>query len=243
MPGPIHFPVIVESITRHSQDVATFWLRYVGPRPRYRPGQFIHLAMDAYDPSSHWPESRIFSIASSPSNTEGLRLTVGRQGRFTSLFLDTAVVGQTLWCKGPYGEFLVGPRFPDEEIVLVAGGTGITPFCAFMEQALMDSKAHHPRTKHYYGARTAGLLIYRDLVCRWAQSVSGAQAFFYVEDGEPSGAYRGRLDIDAIVAKQGGAKPCRYFLSGPKPMIENFRERLTGIHAVPSDLVMVDAWE
>ena len=38
-----------------------------GRAPRFRPGQFLHLALDAYDPSGFWPDSRVFSIASRAS--------------------------------------------------------------------------------------------------------------------------------------------------------------------------------
>ncbi len=243
MAGPIHFPVTVESIVRHSPDVATFWLKYVGRRPRFRPGQFIHLAIDPYDPSAHWPESRIFSIASSPSNTEGMRLTIGRHGRFTARLLDETDLGRTFWCKGPYGEFEVRAGNPDETLVLIAGGTGITPFCSHMEEALVRPMDVRSRTILYYGARTASLLIYRDLAERWRQTVPGAQAFFFAEDGASGQIQEGRPDIDSINAEQARAVPCRYFLSGPGPMIDNLRGRLIQVHSVPRGLVMVDSWQ
>ena len=34
---------------------------------KYLSGQFLHLALDEYDPSSGWPESRCFSMQSSPA--------------------------------------------------------------------------------------------------------------------------------------------------------------------------------
>ena len=32
----------------------------------FKPGQFLHLALDAFEPGGFWPESRVFSIASAP---------------------------------------------------------------------------------------------------------------------------------------------------------------------------------
>jgi NAD(P)H-flavin reductase len=35
-------------------------------RIKFKPGQFLHLALDDYDPSYNWPESRVFSMANAP---------------------------------------------------------------------------------------------------------------------------------------------------------------------------------
>ena len=56
----------VQQITAHGDHVYTVDLTPERPVPRFRPGQFLHLTLDDYDPSGFWPESRVFSIASSP---------------------------------------------------------------------------------------------------------------------------------------------------------------------------------
>jgi ferredoxin-NADP reductase len=240
---PIHFQVTVSQVIRHSSDVATYLFTCEGRRPRFRPGQFIHIALDDYDPSSHWPDSRAFSIASSPG-ADHLRLTVSRQGRFTSRILDTLTPGRRLWCKGPYGEFEVRVGAPEESLVLIAGGTGITPFSAFMEDALARPTATHVPVTLYYGARRPDLLVHRDLAERWQQAVADARVFLFAEQPEDaSDVHTGRLDIDHIAAAHSTSGKCRYYLSEPKLMIQSFRERLTHVHAVPQDIVMMDAWE
>ena len=60
----------VERIVAHGERVYTVALRPERPAPRFRAGQFLHLALDPYDPSRFWPESRVFSIASSPSQRD-----------------------------------------------------------------------------------------------------------------------------------------------------------------------------
>ena len=57
---------VVEQVIDHGERVYTLALRPERPVPRFRPGQFLHLALDPYDPSGFWPESRVFSIASPP---------------------------------------------------------------------------------------------------------------------------------------------------------------------------------
>ena len=248
MTAAIHFQVTVESITRHSEDVATLWLRYVDRRPRYRPGQFIHLAMDPYDPSSHWPDSRVFSIASSPSNTEGMRLTISRQGRFTSRLLDTVEVGQMLWGKGPYGEFEVEP-IQDARVALVAGGTGITAFTAFLESALAAARLPVKTCSLFYGARTPDLLAYHHLTDQCATELPGFRVSYYVEEATALGPDRGmdamvgRLAPRDVVSAMGPQGCDAYYLSGPRAMIQCFSGLLLTDHGVPVERVHVDAWE
>ncbi|MDA8117427.1 MAG: FAD-dependent oxidoreductase [Actinomycetota bacterium] len=242
MPRAIHFEVFVERVERHSPGVASFHFAWRGRRPQFRPGQFVHVALDDYDPSLHWPESRVFSIASAPSDQNGMRLTISRQGRFTARLLEEVEPGRVLWCKGPYGQFEVSPRAPGKGVALVAGGTGITPFCAVMEEALLRPEVLTGPVHLYYGARTADLLVYRELVQRCAAELPCFETGLFSEEGQaPQGIEQGRLDIDRIARECGG--DVTYFLSGPKPMIDAFSQTLRGIDLLPPDGVVVDAWE
>jgi len=68
----------VAHIEVHAPGVRSFVLAPERPSPRFRPGQFLHLALDPYDPSQHWPESRVFSIASPPHDSELIELHVNQ---------------------------------------------------------------------------------------------------------------------------------------------------------------------
>jgi len=117
----------------------------------------LHLALDEYDPSGFCPESRVFSIASSPQPRERLSITYSVQRRFTARMEKELAEGKWVWIKLPHGEFIVQGI---SAVVVFAGGTGITAFTAFLD-ALTPAFSH----KIYlaYGAREPRLLIYRDL--------------------------------------------------------------------------------
>ena len=66
MSTPVKLPAEVENIIHHTDGVKSFIMKPLKPCPNFKPGQFLHLAIDEYDPSFHWPESRVFSIANSP---------------------------------------------------------------------------------------------------------------------------------------------------------------------------------
>jgi ferredoxin-NADP reductase len=202
------------------------------------------VALDEYDPSRHWPESRVFSIASAPSDTHGMRLTISRHGRFTSRLLDEVEAGCTLWCKGPYGEFEIHAGNPEAPVVLVAGGTGVTPFCSFMEEAIIHPQIVAAPVRLYYGARTADLLLYARLVQRCTTQLPQFGAWLFAEEGAlPVGVARGRLDIQRIADAVDEDLGTRFSLSGPPAMIATFAEYLREVRCVPSERVLVDEWE
>ena len=243
MTTAVRFPATVTRIDRFGPDVATYHLTYTGRRLRFTPGQFLHLALNDYDPSRHWPDSRPLSIASG-SASDTLRLTISRQGGFSRRVLDEVKIGDRLWLKGPYGELVVAPQQPGDRIILIAGGTGITPFCAFMEDLLSSSLARRNSVTLYYGARVPELLVYRELADRCAREVAGFSVVYYVEATErPTWVVGGRLDMDRIAADQDDPQKCLFYLSGPKLMIDAFSTRLKSHHRIAPERVLVDAWE
>ena len=87
------------------------------------------MAIDNYDPSKFWPDSRVFSIASVPRNRDAIKITYAVKGKFTSRMENELKEGMTVWIKMPYGDFIIDGI---GEVVLLAGGTGITAFTAFI---------------------------------------------------------------------------------------------------------------
>ena len=101
---------------------------------QFRPGQFLHLALDNYDPSFNWPESRVFSIANAPERNTLIYL-FRQKVDFTNRMMNEISIGSQIWIKLPYGIF----NFNDaigEDVVLNCRGTGISPFISFLENIL-----------------------------------------------------------------------------------------------------------
>jgi len=68
MSNPISIQSKVLSVIHHDDTVSTITLKPSRRLPNFKPGQFLHLALDPYDPTvGFWPESRVFSIAATPS--------------------------------------------------------------------------------------------------------------------------------------------------------------------------------
>jgi ferredoxin-NADP reductase len=192
---------VVEQVAPHGDGVYSVVLRSKSAVPRFRAGQFLHLALDPYDPTRFWPESRVFSIASPPAQRETLRITYAVQGRFTSRMEGDLVEGRQVWIKMPYGDFVVTR---DRDVVLFAGGTGVTAFTGFLESL---TPAAPQSVTLAYGARTSALLIYRELIDSCVQRHPGLAVSYCVEqhdDSERAGLTQ-PLPNAGVVEEEGGA--------------------------------------
>lgn len=243
MPTPVKLPAMVKELVTHGEDVFSLRLTPLRPMPAYQPGQFLHLALDAYDPSSHWPESRVFSIATSPTRASELRVTFAVKGPFTRRMATNLRAGEVVWLKLPYGDFILRPD-QATDTALIAGGTGITPFVAFLELLLdrrLDVAVHL-----FYGVRKEALLLYRSLLDECARQLSRFRVHYFVELPEGSssnlGYGNGRLSIDAIMREMTNPFQVDYYLSGPPQMIQRFSAELLD-HKISSQRVHIDAWD
>jgi ferredoxin-NADP reductase len=197
----------------------------------------LHLALDDYDPSGFWPESRVFSIASAPAQRDLLRISYSARGRFTARMEQELVAGGQVWVKLPYGDFVIEDT---RDIVLFAGGTGITAFTAFLDGL---TPAFRRAVHVAYGARTADLLIYRDLLAARAAAVPQLHVRFFVERGAPSADWTvGRLSVDALWPHIVAPGQATYYLSGPPAMLKTLAADLRS-HGISDAAVRIDAWE
>ncbi len=240
MPMPVKFSAEVTKILRHADDVATYEFRCLMPRPRWKPGQFLHLALEAYDPSGHWPESRCFTIANGSLQKDLVRLSIAAKGPFTRRILAELQPGSKVWMKAPYGEFIVRTS-REHDVVLIAGGTGITPFVAFMEDSL--AKGLDGNVWLHYGARSQDLLVFRDFADRCLRQFPSFHMDCYAETGASGATIAGRIDLARAVGCARNGKTATYYLCGPQEMINAFRARLTGEFGASASNVKIDAWE
>lgn len=223
-------PCRVLAVLDHGERVYTVELEPSTALPRFKPGQFLHLALDDHDPGSFWPESRVFSIASSPADRDRLSITYAVKGVFTTRMERELAAGVTAWVKLPYGEFVVDPA---ADAVLFAGGTGITAFTAFLQSLQPDWGS---RVALFYGARTPDLFVYGDLARQRARDLPALTCDLVCEETE------GRLSVDGAWPTIETLRDPVFYLSGPPQMLTALTGQL-GAHGVLAHAIRTDAWE
>ncbi len=249
MPNPVKIPAVVDSVRSHGEGVYTVSMRPEGRAPCYKAGQFLHLSVDDFDPAGgFWPESRVFSIASQ-SGGELVTIVYSVKGVYTRKMEATLEPGRRVWLKLPYGNFVIESCIREgQDVVLVAGGTGVSPFIPYIE-SLSAGRAPKGRISLFYGARLKSLVLFSELFGRCAAAEPSFDAELSVE-GEssrglvvPSVRIRdGRLSIDIIREETKSYADPVYFLSGPPVMIKSFMQRLVDL-GVARDNIKIDDWE
>jgi len=231
----------IDKIIPHGEGVYT--VEFVPERkaPRFKPGQFLHLALDHYDPSSFWPESRVFSIVSSPAQRDRLKISYSVIGRFTTRMEQELVENDRVWVKMPYGNFTITDG---KDVVLFAGGTGITAFTSFLESLTGEFQR---QVTLFYGARSNDHLIYHDKIEEWVRANSQIQTYYFIENFRNSetasvNVMSGRISVSKAWLKITNPLDSNYFLSGPPAMLKAITIDLQ-THQVQKKSIHIDAWE
>ena len=153
--------------------------------------------------------------------------------------------------KLPYGNFIIEARSREgADVVLIAGGTGISPFVPYLEGVVARTSLDR-RVVLYYGVRSLRHLLFRDLLASCNDKgfvglrvMSEAAEAMEVDGWRPAGiALRpGRLDPHAVLSECTYLKEPVFFLSGPPAMMDNFRSELAAA-GIPPGRIQIDQWE
>jgi len=224
------YPARVKAIYNSIEGVYTLVLESLDKPFKYSPGQFLHLAIDEYDPAGQWPDSRCFSMQSSPDE-ELIKITYAVKGQFTTRMQQELQPGSEVTLKLPYGDLFTQPH-NKENTVFIAGGTGITPFLSLFTH---DSFNEYINPHIYLGFRSQEYNIYQnefDLMNRIREQFVPISVFYQDTDGI--------LDISKIY--QASNPDSSFFISGPPVMIKTFKKYLISNGVIVSQ-VFTDDWE
>jgi NAD(P)H-flavin reductase/hemoglobin-like flavoprotein len=119
---------------RRTGDIAIFTVRPEHPLP-YRAGQSV--AVESHLRTRVW---RYLSPANMPrrDNTIDFHVRAIPGGQFSPALVYQAQVGDTLRLGAPIGSRLTVPAGPGPDLLLLAGGTGLAPLKAIIQQVSYD---------------------------------------------------------------------------------------------------------
>lgn len=218
----------VISIQNHIDGVYTLELESLGKPFKYEPGQFLHLALDEYDPSAGWPESRCFSMQSSPGK-EQIRITYAIKGVFTTRMSKELKSGSRVTLKLPYGD-LFTQEHSKVKTVFIAGGTGITPYLSLFTDS---SFSHYHCPYLYFGLRNKEVNLYINEL-DIAKKINPGLEISYVYQDE-----QGVLNIKKILNNT--SQTSYFFISGPPQMIAGFKTFLIS-GGINKEHIKTDEW-
>ncbi|NIL56343.1 FAD-binding oxidoreductase [Salinispora arenicola] len=156
---PKQLDLVVDEVITETATTKTFRLRRATGEllPPFQAGQYISLRLQIEGVRT----SRAFSVSSSPTERRHYDLTVRRVpgGRVSNHLLDAVAPGDRLVSSGPIGTFQHNPLFHGEDLVFLAGGSGVAPAMSMIREVVDRGL---PRTLHLvYGSRRADDIIFR----------------------------------------------------------------------------------
>ena len=154
---------VITDIRIDTPDIKTF--RVVSPEGKklfeHRPGQCAMLSIPGIGEA-------MFSITSSPTNTEYMEFSIKKCGCVTT-WLHAAEVGQNVTVRGPYGNpFPVDDVFAGKDLLFVAGGVGLAPLRSVINYC-RHYRDRYGKIDIVYGSRSKDdLLDYQEIINEWS---------------------------------------------------------------------------
>lgn len=195
----------VDTIKNIHPDIRIVRLRVNGQPVTWEAGQYMELTFQGFAP-------RPYSIASAPhSNMLEFHIRNTGKGGASQHAVTQLKAGDTLTLRGPFGH-ATHSSADKEPLLLIAGGMGISPLKAIIEDALYH--AHPGPLRLYWGAQTANDLYISDDFRAIA-----SPSFEYIPVTEDTTESRQGLVGDVMSDDMGDLSKYRIYLSGPPPMI------------------------
>ena len=147
----------VSSVQTAARDALSLEINFADDNaPPYSPGQFCFISFRSKHISE---EEHPFTIASSPTQTDKMEFIIRTTGDWTGR-LYKLHPGDHLRLDGPYGHFthLSMPEAP--EIIMIAGGIGITPMLSMLRY--MADVGDSRRITLIWSNRTAGHVMAKE---------------------------------------------------------------------------------
>lgn len=206
----------------------------------FRPGQYATISYrKGYRPSI----ARCFSIASSPTEQGQLQFGIRLKGHFTHA-LEKLQAGDKVTVRGPFGEFVLNTR-QYNDVVLCAGGIGITPFMSMLRftNATRDS-AH---ITLILSARTQEEIPFAAELLALPMQNPTIKIAYAISEGPTDtlpadNVSQGRITREVLAKTLGEDWQTKtFYVCGPPPFMKSVSDILQ-YHNVSADMILTEAF-
>jgi ferredoxin-NADP reductase len=208
----------VTDVRHGTADSITLTIRPNGNWTGFTAGQFTQLTVEI-DGVRH---TRCYSMASSAHDDRAFELTVkAHPGGTVSRFLkDHAAPGLVVGLSPAAGEFTL-PTLRPARVLLMSGGSGITPVMAMLRTLLEEGSPTAITFVHY--ALTEDDMIYRAELAALAATHPNLRLVRVFTDAPGTGDLDGFLTAEQLDAIDPAWRATETYLCGPAPLMEGAR--------------------
>lgn len=226
-------PFRVQHIDRAGQGAYSVTLEPASDRRfAYLPGQFAFIELDS---DRLCGQAHPFTLSSTPSRPETLQLIIRECGDWTA-GISSLQPGILAWIQGPFGRFSHLLDTSEREIIMIAGGIGITPMLSMLRYMHDHQDKRHVtliwsnRTKqHLFGAEELNTMARELTSFRWIPIFTRDNA---------TDAIAGRLEsriLEELLQKC--SRKARIYLCGPPAMVLDVRKQLRQVGFSASSII------
>ena len=220
-----YYRLKVKDIVQETQNAITIVFHQTEPAMEYRPGQFLALIAEIEGKEVR----RSYSFCSAPEIDQDLAVTVKRvEGGLMSNFLpDHLKVDHELKVMEPMGHFTIDmDPLNRRHLVMVAGGSGITPFMSHIKSIL--KREPHSIISLIYANRNIESIIFKNELEDLQAKNEGRFHVIYILDEAPltwqgpSGLLNPEM-LKEILHRipDWGLDNTQYLMCGPEGMMRN----------------------
>ena len=153
----IPFPSEILEVIKHTDIEYTFRMAFRG---KVKPGQFFEVSIPKYGEAP---------ISVSGIGDGFVDLTIRRVGRVTNEVFEH-YVGNTLLLRGPYGNGFDLKNYKGKELVIIAGGTGVSPVRGVISHFAENEKQRKGMTL-IAGFKSASDILFKEDFRNWRQKM------------------------------------------------------------------------
>ena len=204
---------VITDVRIDTPDIKTFRVVTLDGKKAFdhKPGQCAMLSVPGVGEA-------MFSITSSPTNTEYMEFAIKKCGCVTD-WLHQAEVGQQITIRGPYGNpFPVDDVFAGKNLLFIAGGVGLAPLRSVINYC------RHYRDRYgdidiVYGSRSKDdLLDYEEIIEEWSKD-AGVKVHLTIDN--PQEGWSGHVGFVPTYVKELGFDTNKTaIICGPPIMIK-----------------------
>ena len=178
------------------------------------PGQFQFIR---FRRGNRWSPEHPFTIASAPSPSGELSLTIKSCGDFTSS-LHLLRQNDLATIHGPFGRFSYTLHPDERDLVFIAGGVGITPFISMLRH--MNHALDGRRVHLFFANRRHSDILFADELDKIERdNFPRLRVIHILSEPHPDWpGETGRLDADRILRYTRGHAGKVFYLCAPPPM-------------------------
>lgn len=202
----------------------------------FLPGQYMEWTLGVKNPDTRG-NRRYFTLASSPTEDDvklGIKFSNNSSG-FKKQMLDLSK-GDQIVAGQLSGEFTL-PSDPNQKLVFIAGGIGITPFRSMIKY-LLDKKEKRGIIL-FYSAKTLEELVYKDLFDSAVKEIGIKMVYILTDKDKVPKGWKGKLghiDEKIIKSEVPDYKDGIFYLSGPRSMVTSFENILNNLGVSKSQI-------